>query len=42
VSGVSVPMMLKAMTYRELPAHELRERLADCVAPNCAALEPPA
>lgn len=42
ISGVSVPMMLKAMTYHDLPASELAEKLADCIAPNCSALEPPA
>jgi mannose PTS system EIIA component len=42
VSGVSVPMMLKAMTYHALSAPELRQRLDDCIAPNCIDLEPPA
>ncbi len=42
ISGVSVPMMLKAMTYHDLCALELREKLSDCIAPNCSALEPPA
>lgn len=42
VSGVSVPMMLKAMTYHTLSASELRQRLEDCIAPNCIDLEPPA
>lgn len=42
ISGVSVPMMLKAMTYRELGATDLRSRLDDCIAPNCAPLEAPA
>ena len=42
ISGVNVPMMLKAMTYHELAAPELREKLADCIAPICADLEPPA
>lgn len=36
LTGVSVPMMLKALTYRNLPAKELADKLADCVAPNCA------
>ncbi|MBU3719849.1 MAG: hypothetical protein FGM22_03680 [Burkholderiaceae bacterium] len=38
LTGVSVPMMLKAMTYRELPPAELVERLADTVSPSCAPL----
>ena len=42
ISGVSVPMMLKAMTYRDLGASEIVEKLSDCIAPNCAPLEPPA
>jgi mannose PTS system EIIA component len=42
ISGVSVPMMLKAMTYHDLSASELREKLEDCIAPNCADLERPA
>lgn len=40
LTGVSVPMMLKALTYRQLPAHELVERLSDCVAPSCATIDP--
>lgn len=38
LTGVSVPMMLKAFTYRELSAVALAEKLADCVAPSCAAI----
>lgn len=40
LTGVSVPMMLKAFTYRELPAPTLAEKLADCVAPSCASISP--
>jgi mannose PTS system EIIA component len=40
LTGVSVPMMLKALTYRELPARQLAEKLADCIAPNCASIDP--
>ncbi len=36
LTGVSVPMLLKALTYRELPAAELAQKLADCIAPACA------
>jgi PTS system ascorbate-specific IIA component len=42
LTGVSVPMMLKALTYRDLPAQQLAEKLADCVAPNCAPISPAA
>lgn len=40
LTGVSVPMMLKAFTYRDLSARELTEKLADCIAPSCAAITP--
>lgn len=40
VTGVSVPMMLKALTYRQLPAKELVDKLSDCLAPSCAAIDP--
>lgn len=40
VTGVSVPMMLKALTYKALPAKELVAKLADTIAPSCAAIEP--
>ena len=40
LTGVSVPMMLKALTYRNLPAKELADKLADCIAPNCAPIYP--
>jgi PTS system ascorbate-specific IIA component len=40
LTGVSVPMMLKAFTYRELPPEELVEKLADTVSPSCAPLAP--
>lgn len=40
LTGVSVPMMLKALTYRELPADKLCEKLSDCIAPSCAVIEP--
>ncbi len=36
LTGVSVPMLLKALTYKELPAQELAAKLADCIAPSCA------
>jgi len=42
ITGVSVPMMLKAMTYHALSAPELRQKLDDCIAPNSIDLEPPA
>jgi mannose/fructose-specific phosphotransferase system component IIA len=38
LTGVSVPMMLKAFTYRELAVDKLAEKLSDCVAPSCAAI----
>lgn len=40
LTGVSVPMMLKALTYRHLPAKQLADKLADCIAPNCAPISP--
>lgn len=40
LTGVSVPMMLKAFTYRDLSAAQLAEKLEDCVAPSCASLTP--
>lgn len=40
VTGVSVPMMLKALTYRDLPIEQLATKLADCIAPNCAPIHP--
>ncbi len=39
LTGVSVPMLLKALTYKELPAQELAAKLADCIAPSCANIE---
>jgi mannose PTS system EIIA component len=42
LTGVSVPMMLKSLTYRHLPAQELAEKLSDCIAPSCARIEPAA
>ena len=42
LTGVSVPMMLKAFTYRELAPEELVEKLADTVSPSCAPLTPAA
>ncbi len=40
LTGVSVPMMLKAFTYRELPPTDLAAKLSDCIAPSCAAIDP--
>ena len=40
LTGVSVPMMLKALTYRHLSAKQLADKLADCIAPNCAPISP--
>jgi PTS system ascorbate-specific IIA component len=40
LTGVSVPMMLKALTYKDLPADELVDKLSDCVAPSSAPIEP--
>ena len=40
LTGVSVPMMLKALTYRELSPTELVAKLSDCIAPSCAAIDP--
>ncbi|MEN9772478.1 MAG: hypothetical protein RJA58_1121 [Pseudomonadota bacterium] len=40
LTGVSVPMMLKALTYRELSPMDLAQRLADCIAPSCAEIDP--
>lgn len=40
ITGVSVPMMLKALTYRELSIDELSLKLADCIAPSCAEIAP--
>lgn len=40
LTGVSVPMMLKALTYKDLPADELVGKLSDCVAPSSAPIEP--
>lgn len=40
LTGVSVPMMLKALTYRELSPTDLAKKLADCIAPSCAAIDP--
>lgn len=40
LTGVSVPMLLKALTYKSLPASELCAKLADCIAPSCARIEP--
>ena len=40
LTGVSVPMMLKAFTYRELAPEELVEKLADTVSLSCAPLAP--
>ena len=36
LTGVSVPMMLKALTYKELAPAALVEKLADTVSPSCA------
>jgi mannose/fructose-specific phosphotransferase system component IIA len=40
LTGVSVPMLLKALTYREMPAQALATKLADCIAPSCAEITP--
>lgn len=40
LTGVSVPMLLKALTYREIPAQTLATKLADCIAPSCAEITP--
>lgn len=40
LTGVSVTMMLKALTYRELPPMDLAKKLADCIAPSCAEIDP--
>ncbi len=40
LTGVSVPMMLKAFTYRELSPTDLAAKLSDCIAPSCAAIDP--
>ena len=40
LTGVSVPMLLKALTYREMPAQALAVKLADCIAPSCAEITP--
>ena len=40
LTGVSVPMMLKALTYKDLPADELVGKLSDCVAPSSAPIQP--
>ncbi|MBU3725560.1 MAG: hypothetical protein FGM18_08635 [Burkholderiaceae bacterium] len=41
LTGVSVPMMLKALTYRELAPGVLVEKLADTVSPSCAPITVP-
>lgn len=41
LTGVSVPMMLKALTYKELPPQALIEKLADTVSPSCAPMTAP-
>jgi PTS system mannose-specific IIA component len=40
VTGVSVPMMLRALTYRELDPDTLVSRLQECMAPSCSLIEP--
>jgi PTS system ascorbate-specific IIA component len=40
LTGVSVPMMLKALTYRELDPDILVGKLQECIAPSCAPIEP--
>jgi hypothetical protein len=35
-----VPMLLKALTYKNLAAHELSQKLSDCIVPSCAKIEP--
>jgi mannose PTS system EIIA component len=42
VTGVSVPMLLKALTYKNLPAQALAQKLSDCIVPSCARIEPAA
>lgn len=41
LTGVSVPMMLKALTYRDLGPAALVEKLADTVSPSCAPMAAP-
>ena len=41
LTGVSVPMMLKALTYKELAPSALVEKLADTVSPSCAPMTAP-
>lgn len=40
ITGVSVPMVLKALTYQALPAKALAQKISDCIAPSCAAIDP--
>ena len=40
LTGVSVPMMLKALTYKELAPAALVDKLADTVSPSCAPMTP--
>lgn len=40
ITGVSVPMMLRALTYRELDPDTLVSRLQECMAPSCTRIEP--
>lgn len=39
LAGVSVPITLRALTYRELPAEALCKKLSECVVASCAAVE---
>jgi mannose PTS system EIIA component len=40
VTGVSVPMVLKALTYRDLPSEELCRKLSDAITTSCARIDP--
>lgn len=39
VTGVSVPMVLKALTYRDLPSEELCRKLSDAITTSCARID---
>jgi PTS system ascorbate-specific IIA component len=39
VTGVSVPMVLKALTYRGLPSEELCRKLSEAITTSCAIID---